>query len=101
MKSCGSMRNGWNRSHDMTIITRRRLLAGAAASAALPFAGNAFAQGRLTVTSYGGTWEKAQREIYAPVFKSRNAGWDVDVQLGGPPQWLAQIEANASAPPIH
>ena len=56
---------------------------------------------RLTVTSYGGTWEKAQREIYAPVFKSRNAGWDVDVQLGGPPQWLSQIEANASAPPIH
>jgi putative spermidine/putrescine transport system substrate-binding protein len=86
----------------MTIITRRRLLTGAAAgAAALPFAQSAFAQGRLTVTSYGGTWEKAQREIYAPVFKSRNAGWDVDVQLGGPPQWLSQIEANASAPPIH
>jgi len=86
----------------MTIITRRSLLAGAAAGVAtLPFAHDAFAQGRLTVTSYGGTWEKAQREIYAPVFKSRNAGWDVDVQLGGPPQWLSQIEANASAPPIH
>ena len=85
----------------MTIITRRRLLTGAAGAAALPFARSALAQGRLTVTSYGGTWEKAQREIYAPVFKSRNAGWDVDVQLGGPQQWLSQIEANASAPPIH
>jgi putative spermidine/putrescine transport system substrate-binding protein len=96
------MSNGRNRSYDMTIITRRRLLTGAAAgAAALPFVTNAFAQGRLTVTSYGGTWEKAQREIYAPVFKAKNAGWDVDVQLGGPPQWLSQIEANASAPPIH
>src|SRR6266568_5826493 len=90
-----------DRSHNMTIITRRRLLTSAAGAAALPFVTDAFAQGRLTVTSYGGTWEKAQREIYAPVFKAKNAGWDVDVQLGGPPQWLSQIEANASAPPIH
>lgn len=87
----------------MSIITRRRILTNAAiGAAALPFLNNAFSQGRrLTVTSYGGTWEKAQREIYAPVFKSKNAGWDVDVQLGSPPQWLSQIEANASSPPIH
>src|SRR5581483_4573376 len=89
------------RSNPMINLTRRTLLAGAAAGAAtLPFGSDAFAQGRLTITSYGGTWEKAQREIYAPVFKQKT-GWDVDVQLGSPSQWLSQIEANASAPPIH
>ncbi|HEY8368743.1 MAG TPA: extracellular solute-binding protein [Thermodesulfobacteriota bacterium] len=85
-------------------LTRRSLFAGAAAAAGLatiPLGGRSWAQtGRLTVTSYGGTWEKAQREIYAPVF-TRATGWAVDVLLGGPPQWLAQIEANRSNPPIH
>jgi putative spermidine/putrescine transport system substrate-binding protein len=88
------------------LLTRRGLLGGVAAAGALgalPLgirAATAQTSGRITVTSYGGTWEKAIREIYGPHFTKRT-GVDIDVLLGGPPQWLAQIEANRQNPPIH
>lgn len=88
----------------MTILHRRTILSGAAAAAAgaLPGAGMARAQARhrLSVTSYAGIWEKAVRDIFVAEFRSRT-GMDADVLIGGPPQWMSQIEANKVAPPIH
>ncbi len=88
----------------MSGISRRAMFwgaAGLAGAAHLPFMRQALAAaGRLTVTSFGGAWEKAQREIFAPVF-TKATSWEVDVMLGAPPQWLSQIEANRSAPAIH
>lgn len=87
-------------------ITRRSLLQAAASAGVVGMAPmatrSALAQtpSRITVTSYGGTWEKAVREIYGAFF-TRKTGVGVDVVLGGPPQWLAQIESNRQRPPIH
>lgn len=87
-------------------IGRRTLIAAGASASLLALAPvvarRAAGQtpGRITVTSYGGTWEKAVREIYGPHF-SQKTGVGIDVVLGGPPQWLAQIEANRRNPPIH
>lgn len=87
-------------------ISRRTLLrttAAAGLAATTPLAmrpARAQTPSRITVTSYGGTWEKCVREIYGAHF-TKTTGVGVDVVLGGPPQWLAQIEANRQNPPIH
>jgi putative spermidine/putrescine transport system substrate-binding protein len=93
----------------MTINTRRHgparrdVLAGIGATSALPLIGvpaSAQAVTKITVTSYGGIWEKAIRECFVADFKKRT-NVDADVLIGGPPQWISQIEANKAKPPIH
>jgi len=53
----------------------------------------------ITVTSLGGKWEQSIREHFVPVFKART-GADVKIVLGGPPQWMSQIEAQPNKPPL-
>jgi len=54
----------------------------------------------VTVTAYGGIWEKAIRECYVAAFEKKT-GKTAAVVLGGPVQWVNQDAANPSAPPIH
>lgn len=84
-------------------ITRRTLLAGTGAVGALALTGDgsrAQAVSKITVTSYGGIWERAVRECFVSDFKKR-MNIDAEVLIGGPPQWMSQIEANKDKPPIH
>jgi putative spermidine/putrescine transport system substrate-binding protein len=87
-------------------LARRDVLAGlgaASAAGVLPLLGQpaaAQAVTKITVTSYGGIWERAIRECFVADFKKRT-GVDADVLIGGPPQWISQIEANKAKPPIH
>lgn len=53
----------------------------------------------LTVTAYGGSWEKAYRECFVQPFE-KETGKRVDVILGSPMQWINQIAASPSKPPI-
>lgn len=53
----------------------------------------------LTVTAYGGVWEKVYRECFVNPFEAKT-GKTVDVILGNPMQWVNQISANPSKPPI-
>lgn len=55
---------------------------------------------KITVTSYGGIWETAVRDCFVADFKKKT-GVDAEVLIGGPPQWISQIEANKEKPPIH
>lgn len=86
----------------MLATTRRSLIGGLAAGSALSVGSRRpLAQSRrITVTSYGGDWERIMRTVYAPAF-TETTKVDVDILLGGPPQWLSQIQANPQNPPIH
>lgn len=53
----------------------------------------------LTVTAFGGIWEKSLRECYAQPFE-RASGKTVAVSIGSPEQWLNQIAASPQRPPI-
>ncbi|WP_051481426.1 extracellular solute-binding protein [Paraburkholderia nodosa] len=53
----------------------------------------------LTVTAFGGTWEKAYRECFVEPFEKKT-GKSVDVTLGNPLQWVNQVAANPAKPPI-
>lgn len=53
----------------------------------------------VTVTAFGGSWEQAFRKCYAEPHTTRT-GQSVEVIIGGPPQWISQISANPSKPPI-
>ena len=53
----------------------------------------------VTVTAFGGSWEQAFRRCYAEPHTART-GQSVEVIIGGPPQWISQIAANPSKPPI-
>lgn len=53
----------------------------------------------VTVTAFGGAWEQAFRKCYAEPHTART-GQSVEVIIGGPPQWISQIAANPSSPPI-
>lgn len=53
----------------------------------------------LTVTAYGGAWEKAYRSCFVSLFE-KQTGKKVDVILGSPMQWINQIAANPAKPPI-
>jgi len=53
----------------------------------------------LTVTAFGGVWEKAYRECFVQPFEAKT-GKKVDVILGSPMQWVNQIAANPAKPPI-
>jgi putative spermidine/putrescine transport system substrate-binding protein len=54
----------------------------------------------LTVTAYGGIWEKAVRECFVAAFEKRT-GKTAEVVLGGPVQWVNQVAASPQNPPIH
>lgn len=89
----------------MVDANRRRLLAtlGGALGATMIPAGSrsvVWAQeNRITVTSLGGKWEQSIREHFIPLFKERT-GAEVDVVLGGPSQWMAQITSQPGNPPL-
>ncbi|SDV48973.1 extracellular solute-binding protein [Chitinasiproducens palmae] len=53
----------------------------------------------LTVTAYGGAWEQAYRKCFVQPFE-KSTGKSVDVILGSPMQWINQIAANPTHPPI-
>jgi putative spermidine/putrescine transport system substrate-binding protein len=53
----------------------------------------------LTVTAYGGAWEKAYRTCFVAPFE-KQTGKKVDVILGSPMQWINQVAANPAKPPI-
>jgi putative spermidine/putrescine transport system substrate-binding protein len=53
----------------------------------------------LTVTAFGGVWEKSLRTCYIEPFQKKT-GKTVDVVLGTPAQWVNQIAANPQKPPI-
>lgn len=57
------------------------------------------AEKTITVTSLGGKWEQSIRNHFIPLFK-RRTGVDVKVVLGGPAQWMAQLESQPKSPPI-
>lgn len=88
----------------MLEISRRRFLQGAgglaASSMAFPATTRVFAQdNRITVTSLGGAWEQSIRNHFIPLFQERT-GATVEVVLGGPTQWMTQIQAQPGQPPI-
>ncbi|HEY0295280.1 MAG TPA: extracellular solute-binding protein [Bordetella sp.] len=62
-------------------------------------AGQAAHAADLTVTAFGGSWEQAYRKCFVQPFEKRT-GKTVDVILGSPTQWINQISANPSKPPI-
>ncbi|MBN9458225.1 MAG: extracellular solute-binding protein [Bosea sp.] len=53
----------------------------------------------LTVTAFGGIWEKSLRTCYVEPFQKKT-GKTVDVVLGTPAQWVNQVAANPAKPPI-
>lgn len=86
------------------LLRRRDFLSSAGAAGALALLpSGAYAQAkpdRITVTSYGGIWEKAIRECFVADFAKRT-GVQADVQLGNPNQWMSQVEASPDNPPLH
>jgi putative spermidine/putrescine transport system substrate-binding protein len=53
----------------------------------------------ITVTALGGRWENSIREHFIPLFQQRT-GAKVNVVLGGPAQWMSQIESQSGKTPI-
>jgi putative spermidine/putrescine transport system substrate-binding protein len=73
---------------------------GGVAAAALPLGMTVRAEeNKITVTALGGRWEQSIREDFIPLFEKRT-GATVDVVLGGPSQWMSQIESQPGKPPI-
>jgi len=88
----------------MSIIKRRTFLSGSAALGAGLMTGLsprfATAQAKeITVTAFGGVWEEAVRTCFVKPFEAKT-GAKANVSLGGPPQWLAQVEAEPNKPPV-
>ncbi|KND62146.1 ABC transporter, periplasmic spermidine putrescine-binding protein PotD [Candidatus Burkholderia verschuerenii] len=63
------------------------------------FAAYAALAADLTVTAFGGTWEKAYRKCFVEPFEKKT-GKSVDVTLGNPLQWVNQVAASPDKPPI-
>lgn len=74
----------------------RAALAGAAGMVA---AGGAASAADLTVGAFGGVWEQSLRRCVIDPWTKRT-GKTVDVLLGAPVQWLNQIAASPSKPPL-
>ncbi|NVP57468.1 extracellular solute-binding protein [Mycoplana rhizolycopersici] len=88
----------------MTTIMRRTFLGGSAMLGAGLLTGIgprlANAQtGEITVTAFGGVWEEAVRKCFVAPFEAKTKA-KANVSLGGPPQWLAQVEAEPAKPPV-
>ncbi|MCG8354104.1 MAG: extracellular solute-binding protein [Kiloniellales bacterium] len=82
--------------------TRRQVLKGATTLGLLgmaPYKKLLAQTSQITVTSFGGIWEEAVRDIFVAEFTKRT-GVNAEVQIGGPSQWMSQIEANLQSPPI-
>jgi putative spermidine/putrescine transport system substrate-binding protein len=78
-------------------VDRRRFLqaslaAGAAASS-LGATARAWAQGPLTVTSYGGPWEQFMRGTIVPAFEKEHPGVKVELGIGLSKDWVAKLKA--------
>lgn len=56
-------------------------------------------EGLVKVTSLGGRWEQSIWDHFTPLFKKRT-GADVQIVLGAPTQWEAQVEALPDNPPL-
>ncbi|SEP94673.1 putative spermidine/putrescine transport system substrate-binding protein [Faunimonas pinastri] len=93
----------------MTNLTRRTFLgAGTALGTSFVTGGlitgglsrTAYAQSaEITVTAFGGVWEKAVRDCFVAPFEAKTHD-KANVSLGDPAQWLAQVEANPARPPL-
>ncbi|HEY5795809.1 MAG TPA: extracellular solute-binding protein [Bosea sp. (in: a-proteobacteria)] len=84
----------------MTAMTRRDLMAGAAAlglAGALPH--QARAAGSLTAAIYPGTWEEAYRNVVAPALK-KNFGVDVAFDSLFAVDQVAKVRAARGVPPF-
>ncbi len=77
-------------------LRRRSVLAGLGTASML---GKASAAETITVTAFGGVYEKTIREVIIPDFE-KASGAKAQVMSGQPEQWMAQIEANKAPPPI-
>lgn len=53
----------------------------------------------LVVAAFGGIWEESLRQCFIAPFEKKT-GKTVDVVLGSPSQWLNQVAASPSKPPI-
>ena len=76
----------------------RRLMGGMAAVLLLAGAGQTQAAD-LVVGAFGGVWEQSLRKCVIAPFE-KQTGKTVDVVLGAPLQWLNQIAANPTKPPL-
>src|SRR5437867_4971554 len=47
---------------------------------------------KITVVSYGGTWEKAVKENFVTCFRDKT-GLAADVLVGSPDEWIQKIQA--------
>ena len=85
----------------MTLNRRKFLGTGAAAAGLVGLNGLPLrAQTKtLNVTAYGGVWEQAIRDCFVAPFEAKT-GAKATVSLGGPAQWLAQVEATPENPPL-
>lgn len=87
----------------MSLYTRRGVVAAGGAVAAMagaaPWQDARAASTAITVTALGGIWEKAVRSCFVAPYE-KLSGNKAHVLIGGPPQWLAQIEASPAHPPI-
>ncbi|MCA0043422.1 ABC transporter substrate-binding protein [Celeribacter litoreus] len=85
----------------MTLNRRKFLGTGAAAAGLIGLNGMPLRaqQNTLNVTAYGGVWEQAIRDCFVAPFEAKT-GATATVSLGGPAQWLAQVEANPENPPL-
>lgn len=85
----------------MTMNRRSFLGTAAATTSLLGLSGLPLrAQGStLNVTAYGGVWEQAIRDCFVAPFEAKT-GATATVSLGGPAQWLAQVEASPDQPPL-
>lgn len=82
-----------------SLLQKSALLGAGAAIGGLPIR-EVLAQGReITVTAFGGVWEEAVRSCFVAPFEAKT-GAKANVALGGPPQWLSQVEASPTKPPI-
>ena len=77
---------------DRRRFLRASLAAGAAVSS-LRATGRAWAQGPLTVTSYGGPWEQFMRGTIVPAFEKEHPGVKVELGIGLSKDWVAKLKA--------
>jgi putative spermidine/putrescine transport system substrate-binding protein len=92
-----SMKNGGGRIVS-TFGFWKGSVAFAVAVVVLGMSGNASAAD-LVVGAFGGIWERSFRECVVDPFQ-KETGKSVDIVLGSAPQWLNQIAANPTKPPL-
>lgn len=82
-------------------ITRRHLLAGTAAAAAMStLPGRAFAAEELVAATFGGTWANVQKQILAPYFTKRTGASVVQSPMLATEQIAKLTAAKGGQPPF-